>query len=51
LVSQAWDLDGLGQEHAAFLTEFTGRPPDDPLMRLARLVHAWRRFGLVDPAS
>ncbi len=50
LVSQAWDLDGLGREYEAFLTEFTDRPPDDPLMRLARLVHAWRRFRLVDPA-
>jgi phenylacetic acid degradation operon negative regulatory protein len=49
LVGQAWDLDGLGREYEAFLAEFTGHPAGDPLLRLARLVHAWRRFRLTDP--
>jgi PaaX-like protein C-terminal domain len=48
-VGQAWDLDGLGREYEAFVAEFTGYRSGDPLMRLARLVHAWRRFRLVDP--
>lgn len=51
LVSQAWDFDGLGREYEAFLTEFAESPPDDPLMRLARLVHAWRRRAAVGAAS
>jgi phenylacetic acid degradation operon negative regulatory protein len=49
LVGQAWDLDGLGREYEAFVAEFTRNPSDDPLLRLARLVHAWRRFRLIDP--
>jgi len=49
LVAQAWDLDGLGREYEAFLAEFTRHPSRDPLTRLARLVHAWRRFRLIDP--
>jgi phenylacetic acid degradation operon negative regulatory protein len=49
LVGQAWDLDGLGREYEAFLAEFTGHPAGDPLLRLARLVHTWRRFRLTDP--
>jgi len=49
LVGQAWDLDGLGRDYEAFLEEFTKDPSGDPLLRLARLVHAWRRFRLIDP--
>jgi phenylacetic acid degradation operon negative regulatory protein len=49
LVHQAWDLDGLSREYDAFLTEFAGHPATDPLLRHVRLVHAWRRFRLVDP--
>jgi phenylacetic acid degradation operon negative regulatory protein len=49
LVGQAWDLDGLGRNYEAFTAEFTRNPSSDPLMRLARLVHAWRRFRLIDP--
>ncbi len=49
LVGQAWDLDGLGREYDAFLAEFTGHLSGDLLLRLARLVHAWRRFRLIDP--
>jgi len=50
LVSRAWDLDGLGRDYEAFLAEFGRQPSDDPLMRLLLLVHAWRRFRLIDPA-
>jgi phenylacetic acid degradation operon negative regulatory protein len=49
LVSQAWDLAGLNDEYEAFLAEFNDQPPGDPLTRLLRLVHAWRRFRLIDP--
>ena len=49
LIRQAWDLDGLEQEYEAFLTEFGRQPSSDPLLRHVRLVHAWRRFRLVDP--
>jgi phenylacetic acid degradation operon negative regulatory protein len=49
LVDQAWDLDGLAREYEAFRAEFTHHPSSDPLLRLLRLVHAWRRFRLVDP--
>jgi phenylacetic acid degradation operon negative regulatory protein len=49
LVSQAWDLDSLGRDYESFLAEFTGHPSSDPLLRLALLVHAWRRFRLIDP--
>ena len=37
------------REYEALVAEFTGYRSGDPLMRLARLVHAWRRFRLVDP--
>jgi phenylacetic acid degradation operon negative regulatory protein len=50
LVRQAWDLNGLAREYEAFLAEFGRQPSTDRLMRLLRLVHAWRRFRLVDPA-
>jgi phenylacetic acid degradation operon negative regulatory protein len=49
LVRQAWDIEGLDREYEAFLAEFGGQPSSDPLMRLLRLVHAWRRFRLIDP--
>jgi len=49
LVGQAWDIDGLGREYEEFLEEFTRNPSGDPLLRLALLVHAWRRFRLIDP--
>jgi len=49
LVGQAWDLAGLDRDYQSFLAEFSGHPPGDPLMRLALLVHAWRRFRLIDP--
>jgi phenylacetic acid degradation operon negative regulatory protein len=49
LVGQAWDLGGLARDYEAFIAEFTRNPSSDELMRLARLVHAWRRFRLIDP--
>ncbi|WP_433462178.1 PaaX family transcriptional regulator [Spirillospora sp. CA-128828] len=50
LVGQAWDLDEVEREYAAFLAAFKRQPSSDPLVRLTRLVHAWRRLPLVDPA-
>jgi phenylacetic acid degradation operon negative regulatory protein len=50
LVSQAWDLAELDREYEAFLAEFGRQPSSDALTRLLRLVHAWRRFRLIDPA-
>lgn len=50
LVRQAWDLDEVEREYEAFLTEFARPPSDDPLVRVTRLVHAWRRLALIDPA-
>jgi phenylacetic acid degradation operon negative regulatory protein len=50
MVRQAWDLDAIDGEYTAFLAEFSGRAPRDPLARLVQLVHAWRRFPRIDPA-
>ncbi|WP_165942531.1 PaaX family transcriptional regulator C-terminal domain-containing protein [Micromonospora sp. KC721] len=50
LVRQAWDLDELEQRYEQFIDEFTRAPSDDPIVRVTRLVHAWRLLALVDPA-
>ena len=50
MVHQAWDLDGIETAYKGFLAEFGRQPSADPLVRLAQLVHAWRRFPLIDPA-
>lgn len=50
LVRQAWDLDAIDERYAEFLAEFARRPARDPLVRVVHLVHAWRRFPLIDPA-
>jgi phenylacetic acid degradation operon negative regulatory protein len=50
MVRQAWDLGALETEYEEFLTTFTRQPSSDPLVRLTQLVHAWRRFALLDPA-
>jgi phenylacetic acid degradation operon negative regulatory protein len=50
MVRQAWDLDQVERAYQGFLTAFARQPSPDPLVRLARLVHAWRRFPLMDPA-
>jgi phenylacetic acid degradation operon negative regulatory protein len=47
---QAWDLEEIEREYEAFLAAFTRQPSDDPLVRCTRLVHAWRRLALLDPA-
>jgi phenylacetic acid degradation operon negative regulatory protein len=50
MVHQAWDLDEIETAYEGFLAEFARQPSSDPLVRLAQLVHAWRRFPLIDPA-
>jgi phenylacetic acid degradation operon negative regulatory protein len=50
MVRQAWDLGDLEREYDEFLATFTRQPSSDPLVRLTQLVHAWRRFALLDPA-
>ena len=50
LVRQAWDLDAIAAAYDVFIAEFDDSRPDDGLARLVQLVHAWRRFPLVDPA-
>ena len=50
MVRQAWDLGDLEQEYETFLDTFSRQPSSDPLVRLTQLVHAWRRFALLDPA-
>jgi phenylacetic acid degradation operon negative regulatory protein len=50
MVHQAWDLDEVEAAYEEFIAEFTRQPSADPLVRLAQLVHGWRRFPLIDPA-
>ena len=50
MVHLAWDLDEVETAYQGFITEFTRQPSPDPLVRLAQLVHSWRRFPLIDPA-
>lgn len=50
LVRQAWDLAGIEREYEQFHSTFARQPAADPLVRLTRLVHEWRRLPLVDPA-
>jgi len=50
MVHQAWDLDEIETAYEAFLAEFSRQSSSDPLVRLTQLVHAWRRFPLIDPA-
>jgi phenylacetic acid degradation operon negative regulatory protein len=49
-VRQAWDLDAIEEGYEGFLADFARAPSPDPLVRVVRLVHAWRRFPQVDPA-
>jgi phenylacetic acid degradation operon negative regulatory protein len=40
----------VDREYRAFIAAFTRAPSTDPLVRLTRLVHAWRRLPLmIDP--
>jgi phenylacetic acid degradation operon negative regulatory protein len=51
LVTQAWDLDAVAADYADFVSRFANaRAHTEPLTRLVALVHAWRRFPLIDPA-
>jgi phenylacetic acid degradation operon negative regulatory protein len=51
LAGQAWDLAELELGYERFLAEFqSAEPPEDPLVRITELVHAWRRFPWTDPA-
>lgn len=50
MVHQAWDLDEIETAYTGFIAGFARQPSPDPLVRLAQLVHAWRRFPLIDPA-
>jgi phenylacetic acid degradation operon negative regulatory protein len=50
MVRQAWDLDAIEDSYEEFLADFGHQPSSDPLARLIQLVHAWRRFPLIDPA-
>jgi phenylacetic acid degradation operon negative regulatory protein len=50
LVRQAWDLDEAEREYESFLTWLAQPPSGDPIERLTRLVHEWRRVILLDPA-
>lgn len=55
LVSQAWDLDRIGERYAAFIERHAAVPdgdgtsPADAYVRRFRLVHEYREFPLVDP--
>jgi phenylacetic acid degradation operon negative regulatory protein len=49
MVHQAWDLDAIEESYEEFLAEFARQPSSDPIVRVIQLVHAWRRFPLVDP--
>jgi len=50
LVRQAWNLAEIAEAYEAFIAEFSRQPSPDPLVRVTRLVHAWRRMPLIDPA-
>lgn len=49
LAEQAWDLEATARRYHAFSATFAAPAPADPLARLVRLVHAWRRFPWTDP--
>jgi phenylacetic acid degradation operon negative regulatory protein len=50
MVHQAWDLDEVAAAYDEFLDRFAQRPSVDSVVALVQLVHAWRRFPLIDPA-
>jgi phenylacetic acid degradation operon negative regulatory protein len=50
LVAQAWDLPAIEQAYQQFLAAYASPSAGgDPLTSLTGLVHAWRRFPLIDP--
>jgi phenylacetic acid degradation operon negative regulatory protein len=50
LVRQAWNLGEIEEAYEGFIADFSRQPSADPLVRVTRLVHAWRRMPLIDPA-
>jgi phenylacetic acid degradation operon negative regulatory protein len=50
MVAEAWDLAAVEEQYKQFIEEFSALSPPDVLARQIELVHAWRRFPLVDPA-
>jgi phenylacetic acid degradation operon negative regulatory protein len=50
MVQGAWDLETVESSYQEFLADFASARRSDPLLRLVELVHAWRRFPMVDPA-
>jgi len=50
MVHQAWDLGEIETAYQGFLADFEGAPRTGALVGLTQLVHAWRRFPLIDPA-
>jgi phenylacetic acid degradation operon negative regulatory protein len=52
VLHRAWDLDDLADQYRAFDERFRRRSPtseEAQLTVLVELVHAWRRFPVVDP--
>lgn len=56
LAARAWDLDTLGADYAAFVTEWLpvvsavdGKSPAEAFAASQRLLHAWRKFLFRDP--
>lgn len=56
LATRAWDLDSLGADYAAFVTEWRpvvsdvdGSRPAEAFAASQRLLHAWRKFLFRDP--
>ena len=52
LLRRAWDLDALAAEYTSFVAAFERRAPastDEWFAALVELVHAWRRFPVIDP--
>ncbi len=52
VVAQAWDLAEVERAYEEFLEAFTGAAPTEPgdvLAHQIHLVHAWRRFPILDP--
>jgi phenylacetic acid degradation operon negative regulatory protein len=50
MVREAWDLDAVEASYEDFLAGFARAPSIDPVVRMVQLVHAWRRYPLIDPA-
>src|SRR3954451_21034149 len=53
VIADAWDLGGVADAYRAFIAEFRRlrpRTPDATFRAQTRLVHAWRKFPVLDPA-